>query len=651
MRKFGVFFLLTSFVISSLVILSNMNIESSAPLTGDNTVIEEEIIDQPETSNIRRWDYIPEEIGYDWEDLKNNVALPNVKNITNWFTDKNNGYYSTELPFWFKLYDQKFQNAHISTNGYLSLSVMTPDYSANPEFPQYGINYYDIIAPFWDDINLYIGGSVFIANFSNRWVLEYKNVWHNYGIEIGSFEVVLYDNGLIQFNYEEIKFVGDGYTLGINRGYGEYHVQFDVIQASTPPRSFTFQNEFIVFEDDFESGVKPEWSGVNTGNFWHITNKDNHSISHSLWCANDSSNTYEKYVDGYLQPVKESVTINNLDLKYYCDATLSFWFKKQTQYTNWYDFVNISARINSKHFYLSQRYTNYRHQLFSIDWEQPTWAFIDFNLSFFCGYDHIDLTFTFDTVHQWDNYYTGFKIDDIKINASRCIMPVYDKLSISKGDEFKYQVSWFDEWRYEQTFGEWPSFHPEQQCKIKIMSIQKYSLYWEITARFWDWGEDFDKDGQSEEVKYYVYKNPINIKAGIDFFIPKNDVNGYLTSADNVDKEWWEDDRLNIIANPWDYNIDLIFDKVEIVRRYNEDGVLSSIQADSKDEWGYNERIYDMWIVDWEDENYNESYDDDHDDDELYVNIPGYDVPVLVISIFTTILFTGKWVLKSNKKR
>jgi len=644
MRKFGVFILLTSFVISSLLILSNINTNSTTPYLRDKSLIKEEDMLTPEASNFRSWDYIPEEIAYDWEDLKSIAAQSYVKNITNLFSNKNNGYYMTQLPFWVRLYDNKFAKAYISTNGYLSLSWNMPDYSSNPEFPMVGADYSDIIAPFWDDIDLNRGGSVFIANLTDRWVLEYKNVYHYTNTEIGSFEVVLYKDGTIQFNYENIILVAEDYTLGINKGDGTYYVQFDVIQAFDTYRSFAFRNEFIVFEDDFEGGVKPEWSGVNTGNFWHITNKDNHSVSHSLWCANASSNTYEKYVEGVLQPVKQSVIIKNIDLKDYNEATLSFWFKKQTEASNWLDYVNVSARINSKHFYLSQRYTNYQHELFYINWEQNTWVFMQFNLSFFCGFDHIDIIFTFNTVDEWNNFHNGFKMDDVKINASKSFMPIFDQISISEGDEFEYYANWIDQWRYEDILGEWPIWDNEMRCKIEIKLIEEHEYYWEITARFWDWGEDFSRDGQSEEVKYYIYKFPINIKAGNDFFIPSNDVNGYLTSADNINM--WQ--QKFIVQADWGaYNIELRFDSIAVWKNYNDRGILTNLYVQGN-KWDYS-GIYEIGLVDWEDEYNNDSYND-YNDEELYVNIPGYDVPIMIITIFATIIYTIKWIFKPRKR-
>ncbi|TFF94023.1 MAG: hypothetical protein EU544_05035, partial [Promethearchaeota archaeon] len=398
--------------------MSNTLFSPNSVDNGENLNSNNPQIDVPRKSAGELWDYFPEDIPFIWEDLESKEWQSNVRNITDWFSNKDDGYYSARLPGNFRLYDYYNSYIYISTNGYISLEDFTPDLNGNMDFPQSGIDYGHMIAAFWDDLDLYKGGAVYIANLTgtkDRWVVEYKDVYHFNGNFLGSFEIVLYEDFSIQFNFEEILYTSDGYTTGINRGDGIMMTQTNLFPEATSPVSILYKDEDQILYEDFEGTLDPRWSGIGSTKFWHVTDTDSYNGDQSLWCANSTSGVYNKKSGGSNIRAVETVIIKDLDLREYYNATMKFYYKKETENSNIYDVLNISAKINTNHLYLSPKYTNVKFNLTELYWNISSWIPFELDLSFFCGYEHLDLIFTFDTKDNVENSYPGFKMDDLSI--------------------------------------------------------------------------------------------------------------------------------------------------------------------------------------------------------------------------------------------
>lgn len=129
-------------------------------------------------------------------------------------------YTSLALPFIFQYYDATFDTVYVSSNGWLSFSNPTPRQYSNPSFPSADSNFAYALAPFWDDLqaenNVYAWATV-------EWVvIEFNNYDYLGGSFLGTFQVVLYASGIIQFNYLEIVYVNSG-TVGLNHGNGIHY--------------------------------------------------------------------------------------------------------------------------------------------------------------------------------------------------------------------------------------------------------------------------------------------------------------------------------------------------------------------------------------------------------------------------------------------
>ncbi|MFW9969351.1 MAG: hypothetical protein ACFFDF_04060 [Candidatus Odinarchaeota archaeon] len=121
---------------------------------------------------------------------------------------------STQLPFNFTFYDGVFEVIHIISEGYLTFTYKSVQTSGT--IPSKGPHYQNIIAPYWTNLNG-ASGNIYIKNFTSYWVVAWKNFNHDNGSYAGSFEVVLYNDGDIVFNYDIIKNVST-YACGLNYG-------------------------------------------------------------------------------------------------------------------------------------------------------------------------------------------------------------------------------------------------------------------------------------------------------------------------------------------------------------------------------------------------------------------------------------------------
>ncbi|MFX1588871.1 MAG: CARDB domain-containing protein [Promethearchaeota archaeon] len=150
------------------------------------------------------------------------------------------------LPFDFDFYDQTFNTVYLCSNGYLSFYDSSPWQYYNYPFPSEDPLHYYMIAPFWDDLYPPLGGHIYIQSFDSYWVAEWQDVYHYYSDLIGSFQVVLYKNGDIIFNYDYINYVGEGYTCGLNLGINtEYYNYYQGLNGSTNDFSILFNLEPI----------------------------------------------------------------------------------------------------------------------------------------------------------------------------------------------------------------------------------------------------------------------------------------------------------------------------------------------------------------------------------------------------------------------
>jgi len=132
--------------------------------------------------------------------------------------DRDDGYTGgIPIGFDFKYYENTYNQLHISTNGFISFesgsTTLTNQFLPQDPDPN------NIIAPFWDDLNLAEIGDIYYwlddLSSPKKFVIEWNQVVKFGSTDLLTFEIVLYENGDILFQYQDLN--GDlvNSTVGI----------------------------------------------------------------------------------------------------------------------------------------------------------------------------------------------------------------------------------------------------------------------------------------------------------------------------------------------------------------------------------------------------------------------------------------------------
>lgn len=124
------------------------------------------------------------------------------------------------LGFGFNFYGTVYTTVNVCSNGWLSFTATTDEYT-NQAIPLDDAPN-NIICPFWDDLNPTAGGTVYYyADAANgRFIVEWDGVVHWNTTDPYTFEVILYDDGRIVFQYEEMLGTLVSSTIGIESANG-----------------------------------------------------------------------------------------------------------------------------------------------------------------------------------------------------------------------------------------------------------------------------------------------------------------------------------------------------------------------------------------------------------------------------------------------
>ncbi len=117
------------------------------------------------------------------------------------------------LDFDFPFYGNSYHQIQICTNGWASFTSYSVSYN-NFALPNV-LAPRALLAPLWDDLLFSDSSQVFVENQGNRYVIMYQNVYTVLNGGPYTFEIVLYDNGNIVFQYLELDSLQHDYTVGI----------------------------------------------------------------------------------------------------------------------------------------------------------------------------------------------------------------------------------------------------------------------------------------------------------------------------------------------------------------------------------------------------------------------------------------------------
>ncbi len=224
-----------------------------------------------------------------------------IENEYNWLDAKSNGtslgisgddtYGILNLPFDFYFYDRFFSTIYVGSNGWLSFYQSPTSYS-HPSFPISTYPY--AISLLWQD--LIASNNIYVWTTSEFVVIEYNNYYYLGGSLAGTFEVVLYSNGNIVFQYKSIV-LDSAATVGLNYGLDllYYSAYLDGLQGKTE-FSLLFTSSDYQFHDLKIDAYNQEIMIVNSSTqlIFTITNYGTYNESDvlvNLWIDNDLAKT------------------------------------------------------------------------------------------------------------------------------------------------------------------------------------------------------------------------------------------------------------------------------------------------------------------------------------------------------------------------
>ncbi len=118
-----------------------------------------------------------------------------------------------DIGFEFPFYDTSFSRVWISSNGFLAFRATGPGAQnlalPNAQAPSY------LIAPLWTDLDLSVGGAVFLESRVDRLIVQYMGVQRSGGSDPLFFQVQLLLNGSMEFHYLDVDQPALPATVGI----------------------------------------------------------------------------------------------------------------------------------------------------------------------------------------------------------------------------------------------------------------------------------------------------------------------------------------------------------------------------------------------------------------------------------------------------
>lgn len=196
----------------------------------------------------------PDEFGYSWvdNDLMTGVTFDwvDISGIGSQisFSDNANGNTQVNLPFEFPFYGVMKDNIRISVNGFASFAFITVNNSiSNRPLPTL-TNPFDMIAPFWSNLDARGAGNVFTyydevnARYIIQWDQMGRVLTNNATSEDSyTFQAVLYESGAIAFHYLEMDGPINRATVGIQSEFGDDALQI----VHNAPYTFDQRTVFI----------------------------------------------------------------------------------------------------------------------------------------------------------------------------------------------------------------------------------------------------------------------------------------------------------------------------------------------------------------------------------------------------------------------
>ncbi|WP_371806276.1 Loki-CTERM sorting domain-containing protein [Candidatus Lokiarchaeum ossiferum] len=205
--------------------------------------------------SIPNYAYIP--TSYEWIDTSSNPIIDQ---------EEGPSYIEINLPFAFDYYGISYSSVYVSRNGYLTFSDSAYKTAGGSDaFPtKYnGLKY--VISPFLEYFSEGSTGTISTLNGSGYCAISWENMEYNGGY-FTNFQVILYDDGSIKFQYDNIGDINSNNKVGLNLGDGIHGVLYTGLTTQTDDFAFMYvpylenENPSLVLPDDlsyYSNDVKP----------------------------------------------------------------------------------------------------------------------------------------------------------------------------------------------------------------------------------------------------------------------------------------------------------------------------------------------------------------------------------------------------------
>jgi hypothetical protein len=167
-----------------------------------------------------------EEIAYDWIEINPNDPAHVFTGTNTMVTGDDQTLGPFNIGFTFPFYTDATQ-IWVCSNGWATFTSTTNAAYTNAAIPSTAAPN-NLLCPFWDDMNPSLGGSIWYYSdlAGGRFILEYYDVPHYSTGGIYTFEAILYDDGTMDFMYEELTpGTALSATVGCENSTGTYGVQ------------------------------------------------------------------------------------------------------------------------------------------------------------------------------------------------------------------------------------------------------------------------------------------------------------------------------------------------------------------------------------------------------------------------------------------
>jgi hypothetical protein len=195
-------------------------------------------------------------LAYDWIDVSERGTLINQPG------DKNKVYGPFSLSFPFSFYGIHYDSLWILTNGVLSF------YPWGLKFPNqplpYSQGYFRLIAPFWSNLVLTDSSKIYLFQSSDSLIVSFEKIKHfKYG-GLYTFQVILTEQGSIDFQYKKLDQFNNEVTVGIQNEDG------------TCALLISYNQDYL--QDTLRVRINPSWLSISPMS-GEISPAENQSVS------------------------------------------------------------------------------------------------------------------------------------------------------------------------------------------------------------------------------------------------------------------------------------------------------------------------------------------------------------------------------------